>query len=74
MTYPLENNFTHHKPYGTQPDRYITIRSYGKIFANHILENCPESRERSIALTNIEEAVMWANASIARNEKETKDV
>lgn len=70
MGYDLENNFTHHKPFGSQPDRCITIRAYGKIVANHILENCPDSRERSIALTKIEEGIMWANASIARNEKE----
>lgn len=31
-------------------------------------ELCPESRERSLAFTKIDEAVMWANASIARNE------
>lgn len=28
---------------------------------------CPESREKSLAVTNLEESVMWANASIARN-------
>jgi hypothetical protein len=28
---------------------------------------CPESREKSLAITNLEQAVMWANAAIARN-------
>ena len=28
---------------------------------------CPKSREKSLAITKIEEAMMWANASIARN-------
>ncbi len=70
MTYPLDNNFTYHKPFGDQPEKYITLRAYGKTLANAVLDNCPESRERSLALTKIEEAVMWANASIARNEKE----
>lgn len=27
---------------------------------------CPDSRERSLALTRLEESVMWARASIAR--------
>jgi hypothetical protein len=29
--------------------------------------NCPDSREKSLAMTNLEQAVMWANAAIARN-------
>jgi len=30
--------------------------------------NTPESREQSLAITALEEAVMWANAAIARRE------
>jgi hypothetical protein len=33
---------------------------------------CPGSRELSLAITKLEEAVFWANAAIARNEKEVK--
>jgi predicted DNA-binding helix-hairpin-helix protein len=29
---------------------------------------CPDSREKSLAHTKVEEATMWANAAIARNE------
>ena len=29
----------------------------------------PESRERAIAIERVEEAVMWANAAIARHTK-----
>lgn len=32
-----------------------------------VLGNLPESRERSIALTKLEEVMFWANATIARN-------
>lgn len=28
---------------------------------------CPDSRELSLAITKLEEAIMWANASIARS-------
>lgn len=31
-------------------------------------KDCPVSRERSLAMTKLEEACFWANASIARNE------
>jgi hypothetical protein len=30
---------------------------------------CPESRERSLALSKLQELVMWSNASIAINEE-----
>ena len=39
-----------------------------KELAYLIDELCPASREKSLALTKIEESIMWANASIARNE------
>jgi hypothetical protein len=66
----IEHIFTHHKPFGTQPVRYIGIRQQARALAQIIVDNCPDSRERSIALTNIQQAVMWANASIAINEED----
>lgn len=66
----LENRFTYHKPVGDQPSRYETLRDYGLSYANLINELCPEGREKSLAITKLEEAVMWANAAIARHEGE----
>lgn len=63
----IENNFTYHAPKDDQTARYISIRERGKLFARLINELCPPSRERSLAMTKLEECVMWANASIARN-------
>ena len=65
----IENNFTYHKPTEDQAVRYVHIRNHAKDFA-YVIENaCPDSREKSLAMTKLEEAVMWANAAIARNEK-----
>jgi hypothetical protein len=64
----IENRFTYHAPHGTQTERYEKIRFQGKLLALRVESDCPDSRERSLALTKIEEAVMWANAAIARNE------
>ncbi|MGP3782344.1 Acb2/Tad1 domain-containing protein [Paenibacillus sp. 1A_MP2] len=36
--------------------------------AELIDEQTPKSREQSLAMTNLEQAVFWANAAIARNE------
>lgn len=33
-----------------------------------VVAPAPDSREKSLALTHLEDAVMWANAAIARNE------
>ena len=65
----VENDFTYHKPFGNQVSRYNHLRNIIKQAAEAVVLYCPESRERSIALTKLEEAVMWANASIARNEQ-----
>ncbi len=64
----IENNFTYHAPKGDQQKRYEEIRSCGKKLAELIATACPISRERAIARTNLEQAIMWANAAIARNE------
>ena len=67
----LENRFTYHVPIGDQTERYELIRNAYKELAKTIVGYCPESRELSLALTNLEQSVFWANASIARNEKES---
>lgn len=64
----IENNFMYHTPKGNQQERYEKIRGKGKEFAYLIQGSCRDSRESSLALTKLEEAVMWANAAIARNE------
>lgn len=74
--YPLSNQqeeeltkrFTYHPPKDDQPNRYESLRAEAKYFAREIMENTPASREQSLALTHLEEAIFWANASIARNE------
>ena len=64
----IENNFSYHPPKNDQQARYIDIRNAGKVCANKINKHCSDSREKSLAMTKLEEAVMWANAAIARNE------
>lgn len=64
----LLNRFTYHPPKDGQPERYQSIRDAGLKLALLINANTPPSREQSLALTHIEDAVMWANAAIARHE------
>lgn len=64
----LDIRFTYHAPKPGQPERYGQLRASGKALAELALQLCPPSRETSLALTKIEEAIFWANAAIARNE------
>jgi hypothetical protein len=64
----INNRFTYHSPKEGQTDRYEDLRDVGKAMALEINRHCPDSREKSLAITKVEEAVMWANAAIARNE------
>lgn len=64
----VENSFTYHPPKPGQQERYTAIRAKAKDLALLILEATPASREQSLALTELESSVMWANAAIARNE------
>lgn len=66
----LGKAFTYHPPRNDQPERYGDIRCRAKELAELMVGACPPSRELSLALTNLEQAVMWANAAIARNETE----
>jgi hypothetical protein len=68
MAYDVDNIFTYHAPKEGQALKYTMLRERAKRLAEDILDQCPESRERSLALTHLETVIMWANAAIARNE------
>ncbi|NBJ71335.1 MULTISPECIES: hypothetical protein [Clostridia] len=68
MNNQIENSFSYHAPKEEQVEKYNAIREKAKELAYLIDEVCPNSREKSVALTNLETSIMWANASIARNE------
>ena len=64
----INNIFTYHAPKEGQPAKYENIRELARVLALKINEACPESREKSLAITHLQECVMFANASIAINE------
>ncbi len=67
----IGNIFTYHQPFGNQAVRYEALRAAGAVLANEINGRCPESREKSLAITAVQQAIQWANAAIAINEKES---
>lgn len=64
----IERDFTYHSPLSGSIDAFKLIRSTAKSLALLIDIEVPDSREKSMALTHLEEAVMWANAGIVRNQ------
>lgn len=65
----LHHNLTNHAP--ASPEivaRFEGIRADARSLGETILEYAPESRERSLAITHLEQTVMWAVAGIARNQ------
>lgn len=71
----IERAFVYHPPQEakrdglTQVERYQGIRSEAHDLAVTILDSVPPSYERSLAFRALREAVMWANAGIAVNER-----
>ena len=70
----IELRFTYHRPEPHQIPKYELVRNRGREFANLLNDMCPDSPELETAINKIEEAVMWANAAIARRfDKGSKD-
>lgn len=63
----IAKRFTYHAPKVGQPQLYEDLRARAATLARRIAMSSPQCREQSLAITKIEEAVMWANAAIARN-------
>jgi hypothetical protein len=67
-TKQIEEAFTHHPPKENQPGRYELLRSEAKQISYLISNYCPDGRYKSLALTAIEQAIMWANKAISHEE------
>jgi len=65
----IDNNFIYHASSPRQVKIYENLRNNGKELVEYINSICPDGREKSVAITKIEEAIMWANASIAREDR-----
>lgn len=67
MNKQIENNFRYHKPTTEQTEKYLAIRIQAEELAYMLDELCPNSREKFLAMTKLEETAMWADYSRARN-------
>lgn len=68
-TVDIARRFTYHRPEGEKVDQHDDIRGVFLFWATELAERLPEGREKSLALTALEEASFWAHAAIAREGK-----
>ena len=47
-------------------DAHTSVRQNCRALADFINEKCPDGREKSLAITGLEEVMFWANAALAR--------
>lgn len=70
----LKDRFTYYPPTGPgEAGKYEDIRDLGLRMAELVDVLCPDSREKSLAITKLEESVFWAIASIARERRNVPD-
>lgn len=62
----LNNRFTYHPPKDGQPEIYVQVREAARRLAYLVDQFAPDGREKSLAITHLEEVVFWTNAGIAR--------
>lgn len=65
----LVRRFTYHRPEGQKITDHDDVRARFLEFAREIAAVLPAGREKSLAITKLEEAANWAHAAIAREGK-----
>lgn len=62
----IDSRFDYHRPDEVKGATHQRIREAHKRLAETIDSELPEGREKSLAVTKLEEAMFWSNAAVAR--------
>lgn len=63
----LDNRFAFHAaPDDEKRMAHTSVRAACAELAHFINDQLPDSREKSLAITNLEQVMFWANAGLAR--------
>lgn len=70
----LNWRFMYHPPKDdSTKQKHEYVRDISAKIARAFFWNLPEGREKSLAITKVEEAMFWANAAIARSKENIDD-
>lgn len=64
----IEHRFAFHAaPDDEKRDAHTSVRQACRRLADFLNEALPDGREKSVAITKVEEAMFWGNAGLARH-------
>lgn len=63
----IEHRFAFHAATTQEKrDDHTSVRQACRRLADHLNNELPDGREKSLAITNLEQVMFWANAALAR--------
>lgn len=67
----MKKTYAYHKPSSAGIEKIATLRKAFSEIHDVCSTNAPQSRELSVALTNLEQAAMWAIKAVVCNDPES---
>ena len=68
----MKKTYAYHKPSANGLEKITKLRLAFSVLHDEIEGNAPNSREKAIALTNLETAAMWAIKAVVCNDPESE--
>jgi hypothetical protein len=68
---PIDKPYAYHKPSDKGFERITKLREAFSNMQKLIDEVCPDSRHKSVAITNLETTAMWAIKAVVFNDKDS---
>jgi hypothetical protein len=69
---PIDKPYAYHKPSADGLARITRLREIFSMAERAIQDACPNSRQKSIAITELETSAMWAIKAVVFNDPESE--
>jgi hypothetical protein len=69
---PIDKPYAYHKPSTEGMDKINALREAFSHVDQVIQANCPNSRQKSVAITELETAAMWAIKAVIFNDPQSE--